>query len=64
MSWFWRLFESDGAKCERENENENWPQRLVGDGWRRRPNGTLVMGGCVRPVASAPTASRPPKPAR
>lgn len=64
MEWLRRLSESGQARCDRENQNENWPNRHVGDGWVRRRDGALLKGGCVRPVAFAPASDPPPKPRR
>lgn len=64
IGWLSRLFESETVRCARENQNDGLPVRYPEDGWSRRPDGSLVMGGCIRPVTRAPVASPPLKPLR
>lgn len=49
----WLLL-TDARKCADENANRGWPHRYPGDGWRRRRDGSLIKGGCIRPVAYVP----------
>lgn len=53
--------QADAERCKRENANAGWPVREPLDGWYRRPDGSLIKDGDVRPVRSVPTTPAPHK---